>query len=98
MPPKKGILSGSKINNNHSTYIPLAGKVISRLKREVLVKKIVLGPIKPIKNGPRRLSVKDLKGQVCIKCRETQSIQTLWVIGVDANVLIVVLGGIIKKL
>jgi len=83
--PKKGILSGPKINNKHSSFIPLAGSIIEALKPHPQVKKIVLGPIKVIGNGKRRITVRSDKGQTRIQCRDHTSVQILWVIGIAAE-------------
>ena len=98
MPRKKDILSGPKINNRHSSFIDLAGEIIKKLKPLPKVTKIVLGPIKPIRTGPRRIKVKEDKGQVRIQCRDTNSVQLLWVIGEDAQVIESALQKIIKRL
>ena len=87
MSPKKGVLSGPKINKKHSTYNNLAEKVIVALKPHPAVKKIVLGPIKPIGNGLQRLTVREDRGQVRIQCRDITSVQILWAIGVDPEVV-----------
>lgn len=55
MSPKKGLLKGSKISSNHSTVIADAEILVIRAKSLVLVSKIVLGIVVPLKPGRKRL-------------------------------------------
>jgi len=91
MSPRKGLLSGPKINKKHSTYIDLAGEVILRLKPIEQVRKIILGPIKaarPARDGKQRITLRPDRGQTKIQCRGSHSVQILWVIGADPEHLL----------
>ena len=93
----RGLLKGKKISSSHTTFNSVAGAVIKCLKELEDVKKIVLGPIKSARNSSiRRFTVKEDKGQAKIMCRDSGSIQTLWVIGVDPEVLESALQDILK--
>lgn len=82
---KSGVLGGKKINNNHSTFIPLAGKVIKRLKLEPSVTKIVLGKITPKHGATARVDIKQWPTSVKVLCREHSGMQVLHVIGITAQ-------------
>lgn len=98
MSKKKGLLAGPKINNRHSTYNSVAAEVIAKLKPYDTVKKIVLGPISPVRaSSLRRITVREDKTQAKILCRDKNSVQILWVIGADVDVLKEILSGIPKN-
>ena len=84
---KRGVLKGDKVSNSHSTFNELAGEVIKASKKMDDVKKIALGPIKSVSSAKRRITVRDDKGQSRVQCRDHNSVQILWVIGVDHDVL-----------
>lgn len=85
--PRKGVLKGTKFNGRHSTYNRVAEEIILAIKKHPEVKKIVLGPIKNIGPGHRRVSMREDKGQVRIYCRDSGSVQILWAIGASLSVL-----------
>ena len=81
--PKKGVLRGPKLNRRHSTYNKVAEQVILILKEMPTVTKIVLGPIRQLKGGQPRITVREDKTQARIQCRDIGSVQVLWAIGAD---------------
>lgn len=85
--PRKGVLRGTKVSKQHSTYNSVAEKVIVALKPLAAVNKIVLGPIKQLSGGERRVTVREDRGQARIQCRDIGSVQVLWVIGADVTLL-----------
>jgi len=85
---QKSLLAGKKISSSHTTYNSVAAEVIKILKTHEEVKKIVLGPIKKARSSSiKRLTVKEDKGQAKVMCRDSGSIQELYIIGVDVIVL-----------
>lgn len=77
------VLSGKKVNDKHSTFNGVAGDVVKRLKKFEDITKIVLGPIRPSHCDNRRIKVSEEKGNVKVQCRDTSSVQTLYVLGVS---------------
>ena len=97
MVKNKSILSGNKISGRHTTFNSVAGEIIKKIKNLPEVRKIALGPIKKAKNSSvRRYTVKEDKGQAKIMCRDSGSIQVIWVIGADVEVLEEALKDILK--
>lgn len=97
MVKNKSILSGDKISSRHTTFNTVAGAIIKKLKNHPDVRKIALGPIKKAKNSSiRRFTVKEDKGQAKIMCRDSGSIQVIWVIGADVEVLEEALKDVLK--
>lgn len=87
MVPRKGVLKGSKVSKQHSTYNSVAERVIVALKPVPEVNKIVLGPIRQLSGGERRVTVREDRGQAKVQCRDIGSVQVLWVIGADVSLL-----------
>ena len=93
----KSILSGDKISTRHTTFNTVAGAIIKKLKNLDEVRKIALGPIKKAKHSSvRRFTVKEDKGQAKVMCRDSGSIQVLWVIGADVEVIEAALKDVLK--
>jgi len=89
MSKKYAIMKSDKINNNHSTFTEYAGKVMSLLVKEDLVRKIVLGPIITIKGSgtQRAIKLSMYKNKPRLVCRDTRAIQHLYVLGATLNEL-----------
>lgn len=56
----KSLLSGSKFNSNHQTYVPNAKPLLVSLKSLDSVKKIFLGEITKAKNGKQSAKITKL--------------------------------------
>lgn len=48
---RRGVVGGTKMSTRHQTYVPGAERVIVTAKSMPEVNKVVLGPIKPARNG-----------------------------------------------
>lgn len=77
--PRKGVLSGAKISNRHSTLVEGAEELVLKLKRLPEVSKIVLSVIHPASPAPRRIKTTPIAGGLCLKFRSSRSVQTLFV-------------------
>jgi len=71
--------SGKKISRRHTTVIESAQPIVDRLKKEIHVTKIVLGPIKSVRSGLQRVKITEVQTGLKIVVRGTASIQTLFV-------------------
>lgn len=82
---QKGLLKGKKISGKHSSVIEAATPLIFILKADARVSKIVLGIIKRIKNGPHRVSVKNIQAGLDVKVRSGNSVQQFYVYTHDGD-------------
>ena len=81
----RGVLKGPKVSNKHSTYTPLAGKVVIALKNMEHVSKVVLGPIKSAKYGKRTIKIVDTASGAKVTVRDVNAVQVLYSIGAPAH-------------
>ena len=79
MATKKNVLSGKKISNRHSTYIPEAKKLIVAAKKDECVTKVVLSRIKTLRPSKRRLKCKRVPSGLHLSVRGTNAQQELYV-------------------
>lgn len=77
--PKRGLLKGKKINQKHSSVTDAAICVVKAAKEHPNVTKIVIGQIKRIVGGPRRLIIKKIDAGLSVKVRGGNTLQQLYV-------------------
>jgi len=79
-------LAGKKISAKHTTVITEAELLLSYLRRQKEVKKIVIGEIKSIKNGPRRLKITNIDNGLKLMIRGVSARQLVFVYNNDFNI------------
>ena len=79
MSTRLGVLKGNKINRSHSTLIESAEIVVMTAKKQVQVTKVVLGPIKSLRSGKRRLKIFFIPAGLEIMVRGGSEVQKLYV-------------------
>lgn len=72
-------LAGKKFAKSHTTSVKAATKLGKFLARDSTVTKIILGEIKPIAVGPRRLKIQPIDAGLKLAVRDTSAIQTVYV-------------------
>lgn len=77
-------LAGKKFASSHTTSVKSATKLGKFLAREAAVTKIILGEIKPITVGPRRLKIQTIDAGLKLAVRDTSAIQTVYAYTKDA--------------
>ena len=75
----RGLLKGPKFNGRHSTVIPSAIPAVQAARDCLLVTKIALGVITPIRPGPEHLKFTPATGCLKMQVRGTNAVQTFWV-------------------
>lgn len=94
---KRGVLRGSKFNNNHQTYVPGVAPLLNVLKKADTVKKVNIGIVVSVSVGARRCKIKSIDGNVMkITFRDVKATQELIVIATDINELIKIVEQFIK--
>ncbi len=76
-------LAGKKFAPKHSTVIAEAETLLVYLRRQNEVKKIVIGEIKSIKNGPRRLKIDKIDNGFKLMIRGVNARQLIFVYSPD---------------
>ncbi|MFA6526750.1 MAG: hypothetical protein WCT26_05090 [Candidatus Buchananbacteria bacterium] len=72
-------LAGKKFSKRHTTAIKSASQLGRFLTREPLVSKIIVGEIKPIRVGPKRLKIQPVEAGLKLTIRDTSARQTIYV-------------------
>lgn len=85
MPQRRGVLSGPKINNAHSTLIRAAAPVVAAAKKDKRVTRVILGKIVPRRGGSRRLKVQYVPAGLKITVRSGGELQELYVYTTEAE-------------
>lgn len=79
MSTKRGVLAGSKFNNNHSTMIQAAVPMVLAAKTYDEVTKIVLSKIDPIGVGTRRIKLIPIPAGLKLTVRGGTGLQTFYI-------------------
>lgn len=77
-------LAGKKFSKSHTTSVKAATKLGKFLARDEAVTKIILGEIKPIAVGPRRLKIQPIDAGLKLTVRDTSAVQTVYAYTRDA--------------
>lgn len=85
MPQRRGVLSGPKINNAHSTLIRAAEPVVAAAKKDRRVTRIILGKIVPRKGGERRLKTQYVPAGLKVVVRSGGELQELYLYTTEAE-------------
>lgn len=72
-------LAGSKISKSHTSIIEAAEPILREVRQQIEVSKIVLGPIRKVKNGPRRVKIQNIPAGIKAICRAPNSIQDIYI-------------------
>lgn len=72
-------LAGKKFSKRHTTAIKSASQLGKFLARKPLVSKIIVGEIKPIRVGPKRLKIQPVEAGLKLTIRDTSARQTIYV-------------------
>lgn len=85
----KTLLSGSKFNSNHQTYLPGATRLLLALKAEPLVKKVFLGEVARTRSGKESAKIAPVNAGVFqITYRSVSAVQKFRIVCPDQQVLI----------
>lgn len=79
MSAERGVLKGSKIGNNHSSFIAAAAPIITFAKRLPEVRKVVISEIRMLKGGERRLKIASIPAGLQVVVRGPNSQQKLFI-------------------
>lgn len=79
MSKRRSVLKGRKISDKHGTYTPAAGDVIRRAAGCPLVRRVVLGIIKPARPGASSVICKEVPAGLRVKVRSGSTVQELYV-------------------
>ena len=72
-------LAGKKFSKRHTTAIKSASQLGKFLSRQPQVTKIIVGEIKPIRVGPKRLKIQPVEAGLKLTLRDTSARQTIYV-------------------
>lgn len=72
-------LAGKKYSKRHTTTIKAAATLAKFLARESAVTKIIIGEIKPIRVGPKRLKIRVVDAGLKLTVRDTSARQTIYI-------------------
>lgn len=76
-----GLLKGRKISGRHQTYIKAAAPFIQNAKKETYIKKIVIGPVEPIRGKSKKIKISQTPTSLKMEVYAANERQTLWFIG-----------------
>jgi len=71
-------LAGKKFSKRHTTAVKAASKLGKFLARQPQVSKVVVGSIKPIRVGPKRLKIQPVEAGLKLTVRDTSARQTIY--------------------
>jgi len=72
-------LAGKKFSKRHTTAINATSKLAKFLARQNHVNKIVIGEIKPIRVGQKRLKIQPVDAGFRLTIRDTSARQTMYI-------------------
>ncbi len=78
-------LAGKKFSKSHTTSVKAATKLGKFLARQESAAKIILGEIRPIAVGPRRLKIQPIDAGLRLTVRDTSAVQTVYAYTKDAS-------------
>lgn len=82
-----GLLKGPKFSSRTQTYIENAVPLIKFARASDAVKKVVLGPIKPIRGKTTGVTIEETPTSVLVKVFQNNSYQLLYFIGDKAEII-----------
>lgn len=85
MTTQRGVLKGSKISNNHSSFTAAAAPIIAFAKRLPEVTKVVISEIHMVGGGPRRLKFVPIPAGLRLVVRGPNSQQQLFIYTKEAD-------------
>lgn len=85
MPTRGRVLSGKKVAKNHTTLFPESCHVITAAIKLSEVKKVIPGPLLPLRSGPPRLKFKPVNAGLQIEVTGGDGTQIIYVYTNDPN-------------